>query len=290
MKKLDLEIIIVNFNSQFWLKKTLESLKEYYLDQTRLKVLATVVDNASSDDSVSMVTTEFPWVQLIQLSENEGFAVANNAALKHSTARYCMLLNSDVEFLPASNLDLLIKYADKHPQVGVISPKLEFNSGELDPAAHRGEPTLWASIAYFSGLEELFPRSPIFGQYHQGYKDMSVTHEVDACSGAAMIVRRSVIEEVGVLDERFFMYAEDLDWCKRIREAGYKVIFFPEITLIHHKYKSGIRNTSQAIARKTHKHFYDTMLQYYDKHYAQDYPAFVRTLLKYFVVLKKGAL
>lgn len=289
-KQVDLEIIIVNYNSQFWLKKTLTTLKEFYLDHTKKSVIVTVVDNASEDDSLKMLGREFRWVQVIKLKENFGFAVANNAALRETKAKYVMLLNSDVEFTQQSNLDTLLKFLNEKPKVGIITPRIEFTNGEIDPACHRGEPTMWASITYMSGLESLFPTSKMFSAYHQTYKNLRSIHTIDACSGAAMIVRGNLLENVGLLDERFFMYAEDLDWCKRFREAGYMVVYNPEVVVIHHKYKSGIKNTSQSIARKTRKHFYDTMLQYYDKHYLDSYPKFVRNIIKYILVIKKGAL
>ncbi len=289
-KQADLEIIIVNYNSQFWLKKTLSSLKEFYLDKTKKTVITTVVDNASEDDSLRMIGHEFRWVNVIKLKDNFGFAVANNAALRETKAKYVMLLNSDVEFTQQSNLDTLIKFMEEKPKVGVITPRIEFTNGEIDPACHRGEPTIWASFTYMSGLENIFSTSKIFAGYHQSYKNPRNIHTIDACSGAAMIVRGNLLESVGLLDERFFMYAEDLDWCKRFREAGYMVVYNPEVIVIHHKYKSGIKNTSQSIARKTRKHFYDTMLQYYDKHYLDSYPKFVRHIIKYILVVKKGAL
>lgn len=289
-KQADLEIIIVNYNSQFWLKKTLTTLKEFYLDKTKKTVITTVVDNASEDDSLKMLGREFRWVQIMKLKDNFGFAVANNAALRETKAKYVMLLNSDVEFTKQSNLDTLIKFLDEKEKVGVITPRVEFTNGEIDPACHRGEPTMWASFTYMSGLETLLPTSKAFSDYHQTYKNLRSIHTIDACSGAAMIVRGKLLEIVGLLDERFFMYAEDLDWCKRFREAGYMVVYNPEVVVIHHKYKSGIKNTSQSIARKTRKHFYDTMLQYYDKHYLDEYPKFVRNIIKYILVIKKGAL
>ena len=126
--------------------------------------------------------------------------------------------------------------------------------------------------------------------YHQWYKDLDTIHEIDACSGAAMIVRRSAISEVGLLDERFFMYAEDLDWCHRFRAAGYNIVYHPEVSVVHHKYKSGIKGSSKKIARSTHRHFYDTMLQYYDKYYRAQYPELLRIVIKYFTVIKKGAI
>ena len=289
-QKQSLEIIIVNYNSQFWLKKTLSTLKEFYLDHTKNEVIVTVVDNGSTDDSLKMVNREFRWVKIIKLKENFGFAVANNAALRQTTAKYVMLLNSDVEFTQKSNLDHLLEFLEEKPKVGIITPRLEFTNGEIDPACHRGEPTIWAAFTYFSGLATLFPSSSLFSQYHLTHKNARTIHTIDACSGAALITRASLLSEVGLLDERFFMYAEDLDWCKRFREKEYMVVYNPEVILIHHKNKSGIKSTSQSIARKTRKHFYDTMLQYYDKHYLEKYPKFVRNIIKYILVIKKGAL
>lgn len=286
----DLEIIIVNFNSQFWLKKTLETAEEFYLSKTKKKVLVTVVDNGSEDDSVKIVKKDFPWVNLMELTENLGFSAANNKALELTKARNCMLVNSDVEFTTESNLDVLLDVMNKNTHIGVITPRVEFKNGEIDPACHRGEPDPWTSFTYFSKLASLFPQSSLFARYHQTYQNLFEPHEIDACSGAAMLVRKSAMDKVGVLDERFFMYAEDLDWCKRFRESGYTIYYYPKVVVIHHKHKSGIKNASQKIARKTRMHFYDTMLQYYDKHYRDTYPEFVRTLLRYFLVIKKGAL
>lgn len=285
-----LEIIITNYNSQFWLKKTLSSLKEAYLDKTDNQVTVTVVDNGSEDDSLAMLEENFAWVQVLPLEQNYGFTYANNRALEQADAEYVMLLNSDVEFTKASNLDILLEFIDTHPKVAVISPRLKFTNDEIDPASHRGEPTPWASFTYMTGLENLFPQSQLFSQYHQYYKDLGSIHTVGAVSGAAMIVRWAAIEEVGLLDERFFMYAEDLDWCKRFRQAGYEIVYHPEVHLIHHKNKSGIKSTSQKIARKTRRYFYDTMLQYYDKHYRDKYPEVLRTLIKYILIIKKGAI
>ncbi len=288
-KDLDLEIIIATYNSEFWLKKTLVSLKEHYLDSTKYACKVTVVDNASSDDTLKLLHQEFSWVRVIALSENYGFSYANNRALEESTARYQMLLNSDVEFTQQSNLDSLVSYLDEYTEVGIITPRLEFTDGTIDPACHRGEPTLWAAATYFSGLETLAPSSFLFGQYHQGYKDLRSLHTVDACSGAALIIRNETLKKVGLLDEQFFMYAEDLDWCKRVREAGFSIVYNSEIVVIHHKNKSGIKSSSQALARATRRHFYNTMIQYYDKHYRETYPSLVRKLIRYLLIIKQGA-
>lgn len=292
MKKnqVELSIIIVTYNSQFWLDKTLSSLHDHYLLQTQKKVAVVVVDNHSQDDSIKLVEKQYPWAKLIKLDENRGFAVANNLAIQAQPAKHYLLLNSDTELTSASNLDVLLNFLARQKKVGIITPRLEFSDGKLDPACHRGEPTPQASLFYFLGLEKLFPRSKFFGQYHQTFKDLTTIHTVDACSGASLLIKDSVYQTIGGLDERFFMYAEDLDWCKRAREAGYLVVYHPGVTIIHHKHKSGIKNTSQKIAKKTRAYFFDTMLQYYDKHYAQEYPKILRQCLYIFINLMKGGL
>ncbi len=289
-KKVDLEIIILTYNSGFWLKKTLSTLHEFFLSRTKLDCKVTVVDNNSEDNTLEVLRTEFPWVETLSLSTNLGFSNGNNQALKQSNSRYALLLNSDMQATAETNFDALVAFMDKEKKVGICTPKIEFLNGDIDPACHRGEPTLWAAFAYFSGLAKLFPNTKLFGLYHQTYKDFSSIHTIDACSGAAMLIRTSLLKEVGLLDERFFMYAEDLDLCRRFRDAGYLIGYNPGVKIIHHKYKSGIRGSSKKIARETRQHFYDTMLQYYDKHYAKQYPAFVRWLIHAVLVAKKGAL
>lgn len=289
-KQIDLAIIIVTYNSQFWLHKCLQSIADHLKPTTKAKWKVVVVDNDSQDQTASMVVKEFPWVRFIPLQANTGFAVANNIGISSIKAKYYMLLNSDVEFTEQSHLDSMLAYLNKDRSTAVLTPRVEFMDGSLDPACHRGEPTLWASFTYFSKLEQYFPHIEQLGRYHLTTADMHTIHEIEACSGAAMIVRAQAIQQVGLLDERFFMYAEDLDWCKRFRDAQFSIVFYPHSTLIHHKYKSGIKHASQKIASQTKRHFYDTMLQYYDKHYAHHYPRVVRWFVKLFVVIRKGAL
>ena len=260
------------------------------MDETKQLVKTVVVDNNSSDQSIEMINQEFKWVELISLNENKGFSAGNNVALKQVESEYVMLLNSDTEFTPQSNLDELLIFMDANPNIGIVSPKLVLANGNLDWASHRGEPTLWASLTYHLKLEKLFPNSRWFGQYHQKYLDLSHAHQVDACSGAAMLLRTVNMKEVGFLDERFFMYAEDLDWCKRFREHGFQVWYNPAITIIHHKYKSGIKTQAPLTSHQTKGHFYNTMMQYYDKHYKDKYPRFVRFLLRTFLFIKKGGM
>jgi len=284
---MDLSIIILNYNGKAWLEKLLPSLQSNWLNHTTLQAEVVVVDNASTDDSVAFVKKQ-TGVRLICSDRNGGFAGGNNLAIRNNSANYLMLLNSDTEFLPiASNLDILIKYMNEAPSVGIITPLLVLDDGKLDPACHRGEPTPWAAFTYFTGLERLFPKSRWFGQYHQTYQSMATIHDIDACTGAALVVRNEAILKVGVLDERFFMYAEDLDWCKRFREAGYRVVFHPGVKVVHHKYRSGLANEDEMIKRDTRKWFYDTMLQYYDKHYNSRCPRIFRWVLKSVLAMKR---
>jgi len=284
---MDLSIIILNYNGKAWLEKLLPSLQSNWLNQTKFETEVVVVDNASTDDSVAFVEKQ-NGVRLICSDRNGGFSFGNNLAIRNNSARYLMLLNSDTEFLPsASNLDLLVEYMDKTPYVGIITPLLILENGKPDPACHRGEPTPWAAFTYFSGLERLFPKSRWFGQYHQTHEPLDTIHDIDACTGAALLVRNDALPKVGLLDEQFFMYAEDIDWCKRFREAGYRVIFHPGVTIVHHKYRSGLANKDDKIKNETRKWFYDTMLQYYDKHYKNKYPRCLRWVLKAVLAVKR---
>ncbi len=209
VKKIDLSIVVVNYNGSFWLKKVLTSLAEIYLPQTKYHIQVLVVDNGSTEDPRPTLAEfkKMPWLKTIFTGENLGFAAGNNVALRECLAEshFVMLLNSDIEFLPQeSNLDKLILYLKKHSDVGVITPRVVLSNGQLDAACHRGEPTPWAALTYFSGLAKIFPRWKIFAQYHQTYQDFSQINEVGAVSGAAMMIPAAAIAEVGLLDERFF--------------------------------------------------------------------------------------
>lgn len=293
MKKnaVDLTLVILHYNTPFWLKKLLTSLYQFPLAETTYKISVVVVDsNSSSELRPEPVLKDFPEVTSLLLTENRGFSAGNNAALRTCNSRYCMLLNSDTECTSATNFDALITYADAHPEVGVLTPKLELPTGELDWACHRGEPTPWNSLCYFLKLEQLFPNWKLVSGYHLKWKELNTIHQIRACSGAACFVRTDAMNQVGLLDEQFFMYAEDIDWCQRFYEAGHKIIFFPDCRLIHHKYKSGLSASVSQTRQATSRHFFDTMLQYYDKHYRTAYPEWVRLGIKISIWIKKGGI
>jgi GT2 family glycosyltransferase len=237
-----------------------------------------VVDNASTDGSADFITKNFPEVKLIVSKKNLGFAAGNNLGIKAATGDIVMLLNSDTQII-GDCLDICLKYLKKRDRIGVLSPKVVLSDKRLDPACHRGFPTVWNSFCYFVGLEKLFPHQKIFAGYHQLYKDFDKPHWVDAVSGAAMFIRRQVIDEIGLLDEQFFMYAEDLDFCFRAKKAGWQIYFLPKAQVVHFKGSSGTRHKDQNLQSQTKRYFYDTMKQYFDKHYGKKYPKIIRLLV-----------
>ncbi len=279
-----LSIILLSYNTRIYLSKALQSIEVQ--KQKDWEVI--VVDNASSDDSVEMVKKEFPWVRVIKNKENLGFAVGNNIGIRNAQGQYIMLMNSDAELRNTHPLTVLLDYLDAHHDVAVVSPKVILADGSLDQASHRGIPTPWNALTYYAGLEKLFHTFPLLnrftGGYHQIWKAINTIHEIDACTGAAMIVRASAIDEVGLLDEQFFMYGEDLDWCYRIKKAGWKIVFYPHVEVLHHKNKSGIARDAHHpeahhIKKRSHTHFFDTMVLFYDKHYLSTYPKIIQSLV-----------
>ncbi|MBI2009629.1 MAG: glycosyltransferase family 2 protein [Candidatus Chisholmbacteria bacterium] len=230
-----LSIIITSFNTRVLLKECLTSLKH---SQDKLEKEIIVVDNASEDGSPEMIKTHFKEVKLLKSTRNLGYGRANNLGLKHATGEYILFLNSDT-FVPPQTLGYMAEFMASHPDVGVATCQLQLPQGGLDPASHRGFPTPWASFTFFVGLERLFPRSQLFGQYHQGWKNLEATHEIDTPAGAFYLTRKKILRKVGGFDEQFFIYAEDIDLSLRIKKAGWKIVFVPIVSVMHLKKRSG---------------------------------------------------
>ncbi len=245
MKNLKLSIIILSYNTKDLLRKCLRSVKKAKRNGLVLQVI--VVDNASRDGSPKMVEKEFPWVELIASRINLGYAGGNNLGLKRSGGDYILFLNSDVE-IKKDALVQIVEFLDNDKTVGAITPRVDLYVGGMDPDCHRGFPTPWASLTYFLGLERVFPKSKIFGKYHMGYMDFNRPHEIDAGFGTFMIVRKEVVDQVGVWDEKYFFYGEDLDFFYRIKKSGWKVMFYPRVLALHHKgASSGLRKESKDV-------------------------------------------
>lgn len=279
MNQKKLSIILVSYNSWQWVEKCLASFQNIvgWVPQEKKSPLEVIlVDNASQDDVLTKVAAQFPWVHTIALDENRGFSAGNNAGIQQATAPVIMLLNTDTEFPPDTDLLSLLEVFEEQKDVAVITPKVVFPDGELDHASHRGFPTPWNALMYFSGVAKRFPRWKFVAGYQQSWKSLDVAHEIEACSGAAMLVRKKAIDEVGLLDESYFMYAEDIDWCYRFHQEKWKIWYDPRVEIIHHKYKSGMgKAVAWETKEKTITAFYDTMKQYWRKFYMNRYPALV---------------
>ncbi len=291
-KNPELSIIIVNFNSKKFLKNCLESILSSQLNDLKLETI--VVDNASKDGSSQFVKKNFPLVTMVNSKKNIGFSKANNLGIKKAKGNYILVLNPDTVLSPKTLLEG-IEFMEKNPRVGISTCRLELEDGVLDWASHRGFPTPWASFTYFTKLEETFPKFKIFGQYHLTWKDFGSIHEIDSPAGAFLLIRRKVIEEIGMFDEDFFLYGEDLDFAFRAKQKGWKIMYYPLTTATHYKgISSGIKGHSQKLTTANKKtklrnlnHFYDAMRIFYSKHYQKKYPSFVNFLTTLAIELKR---
>jgi GT2 family glycosyltransferase len=225
---LDLSIIIVNWNTRDLLTRCLQSV----YDTTRnLDFKVIVVDNASTDGSQEMVRQEFPDVRLIANAENLGFAKANNQAIRRSRGRYVLLLNSDA-FVRENTIEHMVALMDGHPEAGMAGCKLVHEDGRLQPSCSTF-PTLFTEFCIATRLDKFFPKSALFGKYRMTYWDFDDVREVDVILGAFMLVRATAIDEVGLMDEGYFMYSEEVDWCYRFKEKGWKILFYPHVEALH---------------------------------------------------------
>jgi GT2 family glycosyltransferase len=249
-----ISVIIVSYNTRDIL---LDCLRSVYSSAGNVEVEVYVVDNASTDGTVPAIRREFPQCNVIVNEKNVGFSRANNLAVRKCTGRYILLLNPDTIVEP-NVLAKMVEFMDEQQDVGMVSCKLVTGDGSLDLACRRAFPTLWDGLCRASGLSGWFPESRLLARYNLTYLDEDQTCEVDAVNGAFMFARRQAIEEVGLLDEDYFMYAEDLDWCFRFGKSGWKVMYHPAATTLHLKGQSGNPKSSAMIREmfKSTKLFY----------------------------------
>lgn len=252
-----ISVIIVNYNVRLFLEHALVSLQKA---MEGLEGEIIVVDNASDDGSADVVRTKFPHARLILNKTNVGFAAANNIALKHARGKYLLLINPDT-VVQEDTLTTMVKFFEDHPGVGLAGCKILNPDGTLQLACRRSFPTPWIAFTKIIGLSALFPHSRLFGRYNLTYLNPNEICEVDAVSGSFMFLRREVYEQVGGLDEQFFMYGEDLDWCYRVQLAGWKVYYVPTTQIIHYKGESAKRSNIDEM-----KLFYDAMHLFVKKH------------------------
>ncbi len=270
-------IIIVSFNAGKCLDECLNSINKASLG---VQVEVIVVDNHSTEDIAGLVKEKYPAVHFIQNTVNLGFAKACNQGLNKSGGEYILFLNPDT-IVGEGVLDKCIEFMQAHTDAGGLGVRMINPKGKYLRESKRGFPTIKASFGKMLGLYRLFPHSQFFSAYYMGHLPEYETNVVDVLSGAFLMMPADLAKRLGGFDERFFMYAEDIDLSYRIIQSGYKNYYYPEVTITHLKGES----TPLKSAVYTH-HFYGAMAKYIDKHYAHQ--TFKRTILKLLVFVAKG--
>jgi len=290
--EVELSIIILSYNTQKFIEDCLESVTKAAINVSG-GVEIIFVDNASTDRSLEEIKklkikneSKNLKIKIVESEKNLGYAGGNNLGLKEATGKYILFLNMDTLVYPEAFSDA-IQFMEGDKEIGAMTPKTILVSGGMDPDCHRGFPSPWASLTYFLGLERLFPKSKLFGQYHKLYLDLSKPHEIDAGFGTFMMVKKEIIDKVGVWDNRYFFYGEDLDYFYRIKKAGYKIMFYPKPLLTHYKGgSSGLRKESRkfsSVSRetrlKTAKASVEAMEIFYRKFYKDQFSSWVTSLV-----------
>jgi GT2 family glycosyltransferase len=292
-RPLDLTVIIVSYNTRALLSECLASVFSETTEVSRaagaradidappgpkrgkdIAFHVAVVDNASRDGSAAMVRREFPDVELVENAENTGFARANNQILTRLRSRHAVILNSDTKILPGSRaLEAMVAWMDAHPDVGALGPKIVFEDGTIQLHCARSLPSLWTSFCQLTTLARRFPGNRLTGKYLLSFWDHESPREVECLLGACMMVRREVVEQVGALDEDFFLGGEDADWCVRIERAGWKVFYEPAFTILHY----GGRSKDQ-MEEHEGKELHIAYYKYFRKHHGAAYAGAFRLM------------
>jgi len=254
-----LSVIIVNYNVKHFLEQCLHSV---YKAAKGLETEIFVVDNNSVDGSAQLIREKFPELHFIENKENVGFSRANNQAIKIANGEYILLLNPDT-VVEEDTFSKVTGFMDKHPEAGGLGVKMIDGKGTFLPESKRGLPTPWVAFYKMFGLSKLFPNSRKFGKYHLSYFSENEIHDIEILAGAFMLLRKKALDKVGLLDEAFFMYGEDIDLSYRIILGGYKNYYFPETTIIHYKGESTKKGSLNYV-----KVFYNAMIIFARKHFS----------------------
>lgn len=271
-----LSVVVLSFNTLSLLQECLKLLQNQLKDGEII-----VVDNGSTDGSAEWLQKQVG-IKTIYLKENVGFGKGNNIGLKEVTGEYTLLLNSDVLLKEKIDFQELTDYLSAEEKRAALTVELKLSDGTRDPANHRGFPTPWNAFCYFLGLEKL---SPLFGGYHLTSCNMSEIHEIDCPNAAFFLVKTDVLKSINGFDEDYFMYGEDIDLCYRIKEKGYSIWYYPKFTAYHIKHQSGLATKNDEVRKETRKHFFSTMLLFYEKHYKKKYNPIVYYLVRWGITL-----
>lgn len=274
-----LSVIIVNYNVKYFLEQALRSVQNA-MQNVDGPVEVFVVDNNSKDASVQLVKEKFNWVKLIKNTINTGFAKANNQAIQQANGEYVLLLNPDT-VIEESTLSKVVSFMDANKNAGALGVKMIDGAGIFLPESKRGLPTPFVAFCKIFGLSTLFPKSKKFNRYHLGYLNDDAIHEVDILSGAFMLLRKKVLDKIGLLDEAFFMYGEDVDLSYRVVQAGYKNYYFPETTIIHYKGESTKKGSLNYV-----KMFYKSMSIFADKHFSSGMAGVYHLAIQFAIVVR----
>jgi N-acetylglucosaminyl-diphospho-decaprenol L-rhamnosyltransferase len=270
----DLSVIVVSWNVRDLLRRCLHSVLQAPGFQLEAEpgiepssasgrwLEVVVVDNGSRDGSPDMIRSEFPGVRLVANQENRGFTAANNQGLALSRGRWLLLLNPDAEVVGAA-LSTMVQYMESHPRVGALGPQLRYPDGSLQ-SSRRRFPTFATALVESTVVQEWSTDNALLRRYYMADTPDGEIQPVDWVVGACLLVRRGVYQQVGGLDEGFFMYSEEMDWCHRIRSAGWDVVYLPTATVIHHEGKS-----SEQVVPARHIHFQGSKVRYFRKHHGR---------------------
>ncbi len=274
-----ISIIIVNYNVEHFLEQCLHSVRKAL---KRVSGEVFVVDNASVDGSVQMVKDKFSEFILLDNKQNLGFSKANNQAMRLAKGEYILLLNPDT-LVEEDTLEKVIEFMDQHSDAGGLGVKMIDGKGNFLPESKRGLPT--PSVAFYKifGLSTLFPKSRKFNQYHLGNLDKNEIHEIDVLSGAFMLMRKTALDKVGLLDEAFFMYGEDIDLSYRIQLGGFKNYYFPKTSIIHYKGESTKKGSLNYVFV-----FYNAMIIFAKKHFSKSNAQLFSFFIKIAIYLRAG--
>lgn len=293
-KKIRLSIIIVNYKTIAFLKNCLSSIYNSLFKKGLMEVI--VVENGSGDN-IKNLKKVFPEITTIVNRNNIGFSAANNIGVKISKGDYVLLLNPDT-VLEKNTIKYVFDFMETNKNAGIVTCKIIMPTGKLDDACHRGFPTPWNSLCHFSGMSNIFPYNKFLNGYHLGYKRMDMIHEIDACSGAFMMIRKTAGGQVAWFDEDYFWYGEDIDFCYRVKSLKWKIFFIPQVQITHFKgISSGIKKHSEKMSSAslntklaaTHARF-EVMRIFYKKFYLKKYPPLLFKIIQVTTLLMERCL
>lgn len=278
----DLSIIILNYNVKDLLIDCLESIFQNKNSRDNWQII--VVDNASDDGSAEALRKKYPQVELVVNKKNLGFAGGNNVGVKLAKAPIILFLNPDTIVL-GQVIQKSYQYIMGNPDIGALTCRVELPNGQMDYSCHRGFPTPWNSLMFFSGMSKLFPNSAIFSGYNASYLDTKTTHEIDCLTGAFMMVRKIAGEQINWWDTDYFFNGEDIEFCYQLKLKGWKIYFYPEEKILHFKgsssglKKSGLMKVNKQKRMENIKYGISAMRIFYLKHFYKVYPPLLRDLV-----------